>query len=85
MEEVATKCKTNQYRILEEYKADMQNILHNVVIYHGVHSTMANAAGSMFRDCVNDLSDLSTCRDCYRYSKTRYVCYRLKSFYVLVN
>ena len=72
LEEVLTKCKTYQYRILEEYKADVQNIVHNVVIYHGVHSTMADTARQMFRDCVNDLSEMTTCRDCYRYANTRY-------------
>ena len=71
LEEVLTKCKTYQYRILEEYKADVQNIVHNVVIYHGVHSTMADTARQMFRDCVNDLQEMTTCRYCYRYANTR--------------
>lgn len=37
LEEVLLKCQTQQYRVVEEYKADVQNIVHNVVIYHGVH------------------------------------------------
>ena len=60
------KCVTAQYRMLEEYKADIQNIVHNVVIYHGAHSNMADQARQMFRDCVYDITELTTCRDCYR-------------------
>ena len=29
------KCSTNQYRILEEFRADAQLIVHNTVIFHG--------------------------------------------------
>ena len=72
MDEVLAKCQTVQYRILEEYKADIQNIVHNVVIYHGAHSAMADQARQMFRDCVYDITELTTCRDCYRYANTRY-------------
>lgn len=60
------KCQTQQYRVVEEYKADVQNIVHNVVIYHGVHSKMADCARLMFRDCAIDLTEMVTCRDCYR-------------------
>ena len=52
--------------MVEEYKADVQNIVHNVVIYHGVHSKMADCARLMFRDCAIDLTEMVTCRDCYR-------------------
>jgi len=71
LDEVAGKCSTSQYRILEEFKADIQNIVHNCVIYHGVHSGMADTARQMFRDCVYDLTELASCRDCYRYANTR--------------
>jgi len=71
LDEVMGKCVTAQYRILEEYKADIQNIVHNVVIYHGAHSNMADQARQMFRDCVYDITELTTCRDCYRYANTR--------------
>jgi len=71
LDEVAGKCATLQYRILEEFKADIQNIVHNCVIYHGVHSPMADSARQMFRDCVYDLTELASCRDCYRYANTR--------------
>ena len=32
---------------------------------------MADQARQIFRDCVSDISELSTCRDCYRYANTR--------------
>ena len=64
--QVLVKCQTQQYRVVEEYKADVQNIVHNVVIYHGVHSKMADCARLMFRDCAIDLTEMVTCRDCYR-------------------
>lgn len=51
LEEVMEKCRTAQYRIVEEFKADIQNIVHNVVIYHGAHSGMADQARQMFREC----------------------------------
>ena len=34
-DEIAKKCSTNQYRIVDEFRADCQLIVHNVVIYHG--------------------------------------------------
>ena len=77
LDEVMAKCQTMQYRILEEFKADIQNIVHNVVIYHGGHSNMADQARQMFRDCVYDLTELNTCRDCYRFANTRYKSTRL--------
>ena len=70
--QVMGKCVTAQYRILEEYKADIQNIVHNVVIYHGAHSNMADQARQMFRDCVYDITELTTCRDCYRCHTSSY-------------
>ena len=35
MPQVEQKCLTNQYRLLEEFKSDIQLIVHNCVIYHG--------------------------------------------------
>lgn len=32
LDEVIGKCGTYQYRVLDEYKADIQNIVHNVVV-----------------------------------------------------
>lgn len=34
-EEIAKKCSSNEYRIVEEFKADCQLLVHNVAIFHG--------------------------------------------------
>ena len=34
-DEMESKCSSNQYRIAEEFRADAQLIVHNIVIYHG--------------------------------------------------
>ncbi len=61
----------NQYRILEEFRGDAQLIVHNIVIFHGAHSSLADAARQMLRDCTSDLRELAQCRDCYRLDDTR--------------
>lgn len=68
MEEKATN---NKYRHLEEFQADAQTIVHNVVIYHGVHSILADMARQMLRDCIYDLQEIQQCRDCYRVSNEK--------------
>ena len=60
------KCINNQYRILEEFRGDAQLIVHNIVIFHGAHSSLADSARQMLRDCTSDLRELAQCRDCYR-------------------
>ncbi|XP_046396293.1 zinc finger MYND domain-containing protein 11 [Ischnura elegans] len=64
----AANCK---YRTLEEFRADAQLIVHNVVIYHGVHSSLADQARQMLRDCVYDLGEIRRCKDCYRMSNEK--------------
>jgi len=71
LDEVYNKCVSIQYRTQEEFRSDVQNIVHNVAIYHGNHSAMADQAKQMFRACTTDLSEVTTCRDCYRYANTR--------------
>ena len=34
-DEIESKCSSNQYRIVDEFRADCQLIVHNVVIFHG--------------------------------------------------
>ncbi len=60
------KCVNNQYRLLEEFRADAQLIVHNIVIFHGGHSSLADASRQMLRDCTSDLREIALCRDCYR-------------------
>ncbi|XP_068086019.1 zinc finger MYND domain-containing protein 11 isoform X2 [Anabrus simplex] len=65
------KAANNKYRCLGEFQADAQTIVHNVVIYHGVHSTLADMARQMLRDCIYDLQEIQQCRDCYRVSNEK--------------
>lgn len=66
-----TKASKNKYRNLQEFRADAETIVHNVVIYHGVHSTLADMARQMLRDCIYDLQEIRQCRDCYRVSNEK--------------
>ncbi len=34
-EEIEQKCASNQYRVADEFRADCQLIVHDMVIYHG--------------------------------------------------
>uniref|UniRef100_T1JNA1 Zinc finger MYND domain-containing protein 11 n=1 Tax=Strigamia maritima TaxID=126957 RepID=T1JNA1_STRMM len=65
------KAQALEYRRLEEFQADAQSIVHNVVIYYGVHSPMADMARQMLRDCIYDLGEIRQCRDCYRMSNEK--------------
>ncbi|XP_049770253.1 zinc finger MYND domain-containing protein 11 [Schistocerca cancellata] len=65
------KAGEGKYRLLEEFRADAMTIVHNVVIYHGVHSSLADMARQMLRDCVYDLTEIRQCRDCYRVSNEK--------------
>jgi len=71
MSDVDVKSSSCQYRVLDEFKADVQLIVHNIVIYHGAHSSIANKARQMLRECLTDLRELAACRDCYRYSQEK--------------
>nr|CAD7452443.1 unnamed protein product [Timema tahoe] len=65
------KAQNKKYRTLEEFQADAQTIVHNVVIYHGVNSSLADMARQMLRDCIYDLQEIRQCRDCYRMSNEK--------------
>ncbi|XP_071447495.1 zinc finger MYND domain-containing protein 11 [Hetaerina americana] len=68
---MTVKAANSKYRTLEEFRADAQLIVHNVVIYHGVHSSLADQARQMLRDCVYDLGEIRRCKDCYRMSNEK--------------
>ncbi|PNF16454.1 Zinc finger MYND domain-containing protein 11 [Cryptotermes secundus] len=65
------KASNNKYRSLQEFRADAETVVHNVVIYHGVHSILADMARQMLRDCIYDLQEIRQCRDCYRVSNEK--------------
>ncbi|PSN41957.1 hypothetical protein C0J52_06431 [Blattella germanica] len=65
------KAANGKYHSLHEFQADAEIIVHNVVIYHGVHSTLADMSRQMLRDCTYDLQEIRQCRDCYRVSNEK--------------
>ncbi len=73
---------------MDEFKADVQLIVHNVVIYHGGHSAVADQARQMSRECNADCRELASCRDCYRYSQEKrdkyWFCKPCRPFHELV-
>ncbi|XKL59684.1 hypothetical protein PGB90_000700 [Kerria lacca] len=66
-----SKADCGKYEHLEEFRADIQTIVHNVVIYHGVHSNMADMARLMLRDCNTDLQEILECWLCYKHSNDK--------------
>lgn len=65
------KTRNNEYTSLQEFHADAQTIVHNVVIYYGIHSCMADMARQMLRDCSYDLNEIRQCSACYRMSNEK--------------
>ncbi|XP_035213446.1 zinc finger MYND domain-containing protein 11-like isoform X2 [Stegodyphus dumicola] len=68
---IEDKTQDNVYKRLEEFQADVQTLVHNVVLYYGVHSTLADRTRQMLRDCRYDLGEIRQCRDCYRTSNEK--------------
>lgn len=65
------KTRNSEYTSLEEFHADAQTIVHNVVIFYGIHSCMADMARQMLRDCSYDLNEIRQCSACYRMSNEK--------------
>ncbi|CAL1267240.1 unnamed protein product [Larinioides sclopetarius] len=65
------KTQENVYKRLEEFLADAMTLVHNIVIYYGVHSSAADTARQTLRDCRYDLNEIRQCRDCYRMSNEK--------------
>ncbi|CAL4127213.1 unnamed protein product, partial [Meganyctiphanes norvegica] len=65
------KTQDLRYKTIYDFEIDVLAIVHNVVIYHGVHSSIADMARQMLRDCQYDLIELDQCKDCYRMSNTK--------------
>ncbi|EEB12129.1 zinc finger protein MYND domain-containing protein, putative [Pediculus humanus corporis] len=62
------KIDQHRYKLLEEFHVDALNIVHNMVIYNGVDSAVADIARQMLRDCIQDLQEIKQCVDCYKQS-----------------
>ncbi|KAG5307959.1 PREDICTED: zinc finger MYND domain-containing protein 11 isoform X1 [Acromyrmex echinatior] len=65
------KTNNNEYNNLAEFEADAHNILHNIIIYHGVNSVIADMGRTMYQDCCYDLQEIRRCADCYRISNEK--------------
>ncbi|XP_076044943.1 zinc finger MYND domain-containing protein 11-like isoform X2 [Oratosquilla oratoria] len=71
LETMEQKTADNRYKTLYDFEIDSLTIVHNVVIYHGIHSSVADMARQMLRDCQYDLMELEQCKDCYRMSNEK--------------
>ncbi|KAG8193609.1 hypothetical protein JTE90_000242 [Oedothorax gibbosus] len=65
------KTDNNEYNSIEEFQVDAQTLVHNIVLYYGVHSTSADMARQMLRDCIYDLGEIKQCKDCYKMSNEK--------------
>lgn len=68
---IEDKTQDNVYKRIEEFQSDAQTLVHNIVLYYGVHSALADMARQMLRDCCYDLGEIRQCRDCYRTSNEK--------------
>ncbi|GAB6032801.1 hypothetical protein CHUAL_012004 [Chamberlinius hualienensis] len=68
MEEKAAK---QLYNRIEEYQVDSQTLVHNIVVFYGIHSAYADYAKQLLADCIYDLSEILQCKDCYRVSNEK--------------
>ncbi|XP_057371242.1 zinc finger MYND domain-containing protein 11-like [Daphnia carinata] len=56
------------YKSLAQFLMDADTVVHNVTIFHGEHSLLADSARVMKRDCAYELGEINLCRDCYKRS-----------------
>lgn len=68
---IEDKTQENVYKRIEDFQADAQTLVHNIVLYYGVHSAFADMARQMLRDCCYDLGEIRQCRDCYQMSNEK--------------
>ncbi|KAM7379785.1 hypothetical protein PAMP_005311 [Pampus punctatissimus] len=60
-----------KYKSFEEFKADVQLIVHNTAILYGVHSDQAEIARLLFSDTCHELNELLLCKNCFYLSNAR--------------
>ncbi|KAF8797288.1 Zinc finger MYND domain-containing protein 11 [Argiope bruennichi] len=65
------KMKANEYIRLGDFFTDAQQIVHNVIVYFGMHSRIAEMARQMLGDCEYDLQEIVQCLNCYKMSNTK--------------
>ncbi|XP_077579782.1 zinc finger MYND domain-containing protein 11 isoform X1 [Stigmatopora nigra] len=60
-----------KYKNFEEFKADVQLIVHNTAILYGVHSDQAEMARLLYSDACHELNELLLCKNCFYLSNAR--------------
>nr|XP_023656445.1 zinc finger MYND domain-containing protein 11-like isoform X2 [Paramormyrops kingsleyae] len=76
-----------KYRSFEEFKADVQLVVHNTAILYGVHSEQAEIARLLYTDTCHELNELHLCRTCFYLSNDRphnWFCYPCNPSHELV-
>ncbi|XP_023931028.1 zinc finger MYND domain-containing protein 11 [Lingula anatina] len=65
------KVQQQDYNFVEEFQADAENVLHNVVLCYGEYHGMSDLARIMVKDCIYDLEEVKRCSDCYKMSNLK--------------
>ncbi|KAL1455190.1 hypothetical protein WDU94_009301 [Cyamophila willieti] len=65
------KTKIKKYKNIEEYRADVLTMIHNVVVYHGSLSTIAVKAREMLRECFQSIDDIKCCHFCFKHGNEK--------------
>ncbi|CAI6371186.1 unnamed protein product [Macrosiphum euphorbiae] len=65
---IKDKADNDEYKNVEEFRADILTFVHNIIIFHGVQSSLADYGRLMLRDCNQNLDEIMRCSYCYKYS-----------------
>jgi hypothetical protein len=60
-----------KYKNIEEYRADVLTMIHNVVVYHGSLSSIAVKAREMLRECSQCIDDIKCCHFCFKHGNEK--------------
>lgn len=58
--------KSKKYPNVAAFLAHAQSIVHSVIIFHGVLSTLADTARQMLRECISEIARIRACHSCYK-------------------
>ncbi|XP_058055704.1 zinc finger MYND domain-containing protein 11-like [Anopheles bellator] len=71
LDDILKAVATDRYTTLQEFQVDLQDVVHNVAIIHGVSSGEYIAVMYLLADCVYDMAEINQCPDCFRHSNER--------------
>ncbi|XP_046350987.2 protein kinase C-binding protein 1-like isoform X2 [Haliotis rufescens] len=57
--------KKKMYGCTEAFMADAKWILHNCIIFNGLHNKLTAAAKTIIKICRHEMSEIEVCPDCY--------------------